>query len=47
MYKRYSTVLVIREMQSSLNFISYSFDWQKRKSLIIPLFGKDVKEQNF
>lgn len=44
MYKRYSPALIIREMQNSLNFTSYSFDWQKLESLIIPLFGKNVKE---
>lgn len=44
MYKRYSTALVIRAIQNSINCISYSFDEQKLKSLIIPHFGKDMKE---
>lgn len=45
MCRWYSTALVIREMQNSLNSISYSLDWQKLEKLITLLFGKDVKEQ--
>lgn len=34
-------------MKNSLNCISYSLDGQKSESLIIPHFGKNLKEQEF